>query len=81
MAVAAFNPVQERSRAFFPRSYRGQNLKLIISSYTWDRKIMTMDSGNTSLRPAITAYLNPHLEYISANKKPIRQVERVREIP
>ena len=37
---------------------------------------MTTDSGNTSLRPAITAYLNPHLQYISANKKPIRQIER-----
>jgi len=42
---------------------------------------MTMDSGNTSLRPAITANLNPHLQYISANKKPIRQIQRVGERP
>jgi hypothetical protein len=35
-----------------------------------------MDSRNTSLRTAITAYLNPHLQYISANKKPIRQIAR-----
>jgi hypothetical protein len=40
-----------------------------------------MDSGNTSLRPAITAYLNPHLQYISANKKTIRQIERAGERP
>jgi hypothetical protein len=40
---------------------------------------MTMGSGNTSLRSAIIASLNPHLQYISAIKKPIGQTEIVVE--